>query len=124
MISLIFWSLAAICNAVMDVLQNHFTDSVFTNRIFNAGWWDPNRSWVNKYKFKNPRYGRNNKPIIFTDAWHLFKFLMLTFLGLSIVTFDKDYLYETNYLILPVLVVYSLLWGMVFELFYKHLLRK
>ena len=69
MISLIFWSLAATCNAVMDVLQNHWIQSIFYKRV-KSSWWDPSVSWKNKYYEGDFRYGRNNKLIIKYNITH------------------------------------------------------
>ena len=130
MISLIFLSLAAICNAIMDTLQFHFYDSIFEKDIKTSSkwnqYWNPNISWRNKYINGEVAWGRKkilniiNYPVFLTDGWHLFKSLMLSFLFLSIFTFNikLDYWYY-----LPVLfIVYKTVWGMIFELFYKHIL--
>src|SRR5688572_9293791 len=70
-ISLFFFSLAAICNAVMDKLQFHFYTSIFQDK--NPRFWNPELSW---------RYA---KIVPFTkykiDAWHLAKSLMIIFVA-------------------------------------------
>lgn len=48
MTSLIFLSLAAICNAVMDVITHHYWTCIFFN-LHNHKYWDPKVSWMNKY---------------------------------------------------------------------------
>lgn len=37
----------------------------------NPQYWNPQVSWVNKYKDRNPELGRNGKPVVLTDAKHL-----------------------------------------------------
>ncbi|MEI6408864.1 MAG: hypothetical protein WCR52_05750 [Bacteroidota bacterium] len=37
----------------------------------NAGFWNPDESWKNKYNQRNPELGRNKTPIWFTDAKHM-----------------------------------------------------
>jgi hypothetical protein len=124
--SLIFLSLAAICNAVMDTLQFHFETSVFSE--LNKNYWNPNISWKNKYVNGDTKLGRIkilwifDKPVILTDAWHLFKSLMITFLFLSIFTFNIKLNYW--YTILILFVVYKVIWGIYFEAFYKLILRR
>lgn len=75
MISLPFVIVAALCKAIMDKIQFHFNESVFkdSNRYF----FDPELSWVNKYKNHSPSqgpkfFGSTTIFVMFTDAWHLF----------------------------------------------------
>lgn len=63
---------AGLCNAVMDTLTHHWTNSVFARLDFK--WWNPAFSWSNKYRLSKWI------PDAFTDGWHLFKWLMLAFL--------------------------------------------
>jgi len=88
---LIFISLAGICDAIMDTLAHHYSVSMFKN--FNPYFWNPDVSWLSKYKEKDPAQGRVkwailgleiNKPVSFTDAWHLFKRLKITFWCIAI----------------------------------------
>lgn len=126
MISLIFISLAAICNAIMDVLSNHFEQSIFSK--MNEKWWNPWLSWRNKYKGNSPVFGRKKWcgvviPVCFTDAWHLFKQLMIFFLCLSIVTFENICVNDIFGLIAMFLIT-GFAWWAFFTLFYKIILRK
>jgi len=124
--SLIFLVLAAISNSVMDTLQFHFETSVFSE--LNKNYWNPNISWRNKYINGDTKLGRIkilwifDKPVLLTDAWHLFKSLMITFLFLSIFTFNIKLNYW--YTILILFVVYKVIWGIYFEAFYKFILRR
>jgi hypothetical protein len=124
--NLIFLSLAAICNAIMDTLQFHFETSVFSK--LNKNYWNPNISWRNKYINGDIKLGRIkilwifDKPVMLTDAWHLFKSLMITFLFLSIFTFNIKLNYW--YTILILFAVYKVIWGIYFEAFYKFILRR
>lgn len=76
--------IAAFCNAITDILRNNFTESVFKN--LNAQYWNGAISWTNKWVDGDKTKGRTfwkvwgikiTKPVIFTDAWHLFKTIML-----------------------------------------------
>lgn len=46
---------------------------IFQKRFPNANpqFWNPQVSWLNKYKNNDPEQGRNGKPVVFTDAKHL-----------------------------------------------------
>jgi hypothetical protein len=125
-VSLIFIVLAAICNAVMDVLQ--WYESVFYKIKKDATWWNPNISWINKYEKGDPDYGRKkwilglNYPVQLTDAWHLFKSLMIVFLCLSIVTFQDIYP-KTILDDILIFCIFGTAWNVTFSLFYNKILR-
>lgn len=50
-----------------------FHYSKFQSRWPNANpqYWNPQVSWLNKYKNNDPEQGRNGKPVVLTDAKHL-----------------------------------------------------
>ena len=118
MISMILFALAAICNAVGDTLIHHYSTSVF-NRL-DSTFWNPAISWRNKYVNGQRRklIGSINYPVQLTDAWHLFKSLMLTFLGFAIACHAHIY----N----PVIdaTIYLMIWWLFFESFYTYVLKK
>jgi len=118
MISFLLVSLAAICNAIMDVTQFHFYRSVFNSEGFSESWWNGDISWRNKYKNGTVAQGRNSIPIWFTDAFHFFKSSMILLLCLSVV-FHQELL---NWWI--DLLIYGFLWNSFFKMFYKYILRK
>ena len=123
----ICWILAAICNAVMDVLAFKYKLSVF--KKLNPDFWNPSISWRNKYK--NNLY--NQGPAFFgsttffaftTDAWHLFQFLSNSFMTLSLVILIND-LFDTS-LLTNILIFFGFkfIFGSTFELFYSKFFRK
>lgn len=126
MISIIFWILAAICNAIMDVCSHHFKQSIFHRK----GWirfWDTEYSWLNKYVNVNPVLGRRkikiwkwkfNYPVQLTDSFHLFKMLMIVFICLSIVTFKPLFNWWIDF------TLFGLVWNLIFNLFYNKILIK
>lgn len=120
------WILAAICNAVMDVLAFKFKRSIF--RKFNPNWWNPSKSWKNKYKGRNPNagpafVGSTTFLSFITDAWHLFQFGMTSFIALSLVFTCQIEIKLNLWLILAVFAGLKISWGVVFELFYGKLFR-
>lgn len=128
-LSLIFWSLAAICNAIMDVSNHHYSISIF--REFNPMWWNGEISWKNKYIEGDPKFGfrklfpnrkypicKINYPVQLTDAWHLFKSLMIVLLAISVVTYEG---YFDNILI--TITLYGIVWNLTFNTFYNHILK-
>jgi len=129
LISLTFLALAAICNALIDVISFHFYQSIFSTR--NQYIWNPTYSWRSKYIDGNPDKGRIkwhiwsfyfNKPLFFCDAWHRYKSLMIICLCLSIVTFQSlEYQLLSGCLdSLLYAGVYGTLWNMIFNLFYNR----
>lgn len=129
LVSLIFIILAAVCNAIMDVVQFHYMFSIFYKKhIFwvNRLWWDPTISWLNKYEDRD--YTKPLRKILwfdvpFTDAWHTFKTLMVIFIVLSIITFDKS-LIKDNTSFIALLILYGTLWNVSFNLTYNNLYKK
>lgn len=130
--SLFFIVLAAICNAVMDTSVHHYNTSIF-KKSKSKIWWDGENSWKNKYIGGNPKNGRVkwflgfNKPVQLTDAFHFFKMLMIIFLCISIITFDKCSVFvDCNirwHSFIIILSLYGLLWNLTFSLFYNKILK-
>lgn len=116
-LSLLFFLLAAACNACMDKLSFHFHKSVF-NKL-NPNFWDPSVSW--KYA----------KFVPFTkykiDAWHLFKSSMIVFICISIMIAFKGGVYVDNSFVYNKIVLFltmGLLWNGSFNLFFNKILSK
>lgn len=102
---MIYLSLAAIFNAIMDTLTYHFDTSVFKG--LNPNWWNPNESW---------KYNNNFLGIVRLDAWHLAKFGMIGSICMAMISYNQI-LGNFSIFVLPII------WSASFELFYK-LLRK
>jgi hypothetical protein len=127
MISIIFWILAAICNAIMDTCSHHFNESVF----FYNSFFDTPNSWRYKYIGGTPENGRRkikiwkwkfNYPVQLTDSFHLFKSLMIVFICISIAFADGIYSNPKWYSYIVIVVVFGTFWNLTFNLFYNHLL--
>ena len=91
MISLILIALAAACNALIDTLAHHFDQSIFSK--LNYLFWNPHHSWRNKYIDGQVKNGHRmiwifKYPAALTDAWHLFKSIMLALLIAAVVCYD------------------------------------
>lgn len=133
LLNMLFFSLAAICNAIMDTSVHHYSSSIFT-KFKNRLWWDGEISWRNKYVGGIPENGRVkwfwslNKPVQLTDAFHFFKMLMIIFIVITIITFDKCLVFvdcKTHLIsFLIVLTVYGFIWNGSFSLFYNKILKK
>ena len=120
MLTLIFVFLAAICNAIMDVITYRFNLSIFSKLVQLKWYIDPSVSWRNKYKNGDPNQG----PIFpfstsilcaITDLWHLTKSIMLVLLYVGITCYVP--------IIHPVLdvILYYIVFGVTFELFWSIL---
>jgi hypothetical protein len=99
--------MAAVCNAVMDMVENeNFSSSVFSK--LNPRWWYKRESW----KWARKVFGWK------FDAWHLFKSVMIIFISLSMV-------YYTPIIgNLLDIIIYGVVWNAIFILFYHKILRK
>ena len=116
MISIMFWLLACVCNAIMDILSTRYDVSIFGN-FSNQLFWDWRISWRNKWKLGDKSNGEkylfsSSIFVFLTDGWHLFKALMLMFLILSI------YFYVPIFGILDI-PLFFISWGITFELLYN-----
>jgi len=120
------WILAAACNAVMDTIAFKYKRSIFNN--LNQQYWNPAKSWRNKYKdkmvFKGPAFiGSTTVFSFLTDAWHLFQFLSNSFLALSVVIIYHETVNPNLWYNLGVFIILKVTWGIVFETLYGKLFR-
>ena len=121
------WILAAACNAVMDVLAFKFKKSIFSS--FNREFWDPSKSWRNKYKngyeSEGPKFfGSTTFLVWITDGWHLFQFLSNSLIVLSMILMFQSAFPEVKWWMnILLFLVMKTLWGSVFELFFSKLFR-
>jgi hypothetical protein len=111
-----FWLLACVSNAIMDVLSTRYDVSIFRN-FSNQSFYDWRISWRNKWKDGDKSKGEkflfaSSIFVFLTDAWHLYKALMLLFLILSI------YFYVPIFGILDI-PLFFISWGITFELLYN-----
>ena len=134
MISIILIFLAGIANAIMDTTQFHFEQSIF--RKLNKQWWDGTVSWKNKYINRVVRCGKRkilnglfNYPVLLTDAFHLFKSLMIIFICLAVVFYTPISVkfIAFDHKICNILIDFVILrssFGLGFVMFYNWILRK
>jgi hypothetical protein len=122
-ISILFFILAGISEGVMDTLQFHYHNSVFS-KLDNQLFWNPQNSWMNKYKDGNPSMGEKfwgSKTLFvgLTDAWHLFKLFrnLFIFLGVFFIALTS----QTFMISLMNVIVLRVSFGVSFTLSYKAL---
>ena len=120
------WLLAAICNAVMDTIAFKYKRSIFKN--LNSQYWNPAKSWRNKYKnkmvFNGPAFIGSTTVLSFlTDAWHLFQFLSNSFLALSVVIIYHESFNQNLWYSLGLFIILKVIWGTVFKFLYNTLFR-
>ena len=127
-LSVLFFALAAICNALMDTLQFHWSTFRWKDKV-NDQFYNPKISWRNKYidgdpkkgmKFKFPFGGLSN----FLDAWHFFKMIQIFLLAFSALCFDfhNSYFFE-SYLWnqLTWLAIFGVAWNFPFWIFFNKI---
>jgi len=128
-LSLVFFGLAAICNALMDTLQFHWSTFRWNNTV-NDGWWNPAISWRNKYidhdpkkgfKYKYPFGGMAN----FLDAWHAFKMLQIFLLVFAIIyfPFSNQICFFKSYFLNQIVWIFLFggIWNFLFSLFFTKI---
>ena len=121
-IGLILTIFSGLSEAVMDTLQFHFYKSPFVK--YNPQFWNPQLSWINKYKKGDPSLGPKfpGSTTIFvalTDGWHSFKLLrnLFLFVGLCLVAIPC---LNINYVIIYFITA-RILYGISFQLLFKKL---
>ena len=122
-LGLVFVATSSVAEAIMDKIQFHYDKSIFSNDKYKQTFWDPTKSWVNKWKdssAKDERFLGSSSIFVFTtDAWHLFKFFRNTFLfiGLPLLSFGS-----INVILAAILA--RIIYGLVFTICFNKLLIK
>lgn len=136
-IAFILWNMAAVSNSVMDKITHHFSTSIFKN--LRRQYWDPAVSWRNKYEnyassqtdaenFPDEQIRKQwfgiDVPVVFTDAWHLFKTIMIFCIcgSIALQVYCEPKLDLMWYAVIK-FIVYGLSWNRTFSLFYDHILK-
>jgi hypothetical protein len=116
MVSIIFFILAAICNAVMDKINFHWDESIFKGSRFEQ-WANPAVSYRNKWK----------NHVWTTDLWHFAQSFMISFFILGglfyeggLVTVFEPFWVNT----LIDFILFKLVFSLTFELFWSTVLEK
>jgi hypothetical protein len=139
LIAAIFISLSAALNASMDTIEHHHSTSVFSKlgSYFYHDWTrlyekDPDGNLIQPLQRKRWNFGIWKPaihPLVF-DAWHLFKSLMI----IMIICYGSTFVFarerivftwkkiEHWYLLISLIIAYGLVWILMFNLFYDHLL--
>ena len=109
MVSILFFILASICNAIMDNLSHHWYKSVFRHK--DPKFWNPLVSCNTAKYIPHTKYK--------VDAWHLLKSAMIVFLALGV---SLAYITEPIGNIYIHFIVLGMAWNATFNLFYNKLL--
>lgn len=130
MITLFLLFLAGALNATMDVLSFRYKTSIFSKYTKLQEFFNPQESWVNKYKDNNPElgpkfFGSKTFLVFLTDAWHLAKMLMITSFTLAIVFYNPIIVTESIFVnIVGNLLLLHSAFSLSFELFFSKILIK
>jgi hypothetical protein len=131
MLSILFLSLAGICNAIMDSILFHWDKSIFKGSKLE--WWaNPEVSYKNKWKnHSNSEDGEKfpGSSTIFvwvTDLWHFAQSFMITFFVLGALFYDGIVVIK-GYPLVSLLIDFIILksvFSLTFELFWSKILKK
>ena len=134
MISLILIALAGALNATYEILFTGFSQSIF--KKLNPEFWNPLESW--KFKWASPfpqavedkwyyfgflprykeRFPYSSTVFVFlTDAWHLFKALMLGCIMLAVVNYSVLITPFIDFILLYITFTFA------FTMFFDYILR-
>jgi hypothetical protein len=134
MISLILIAIAGMCNALYELIFVAYDQSIFKN--LNPLFWNPQVSWKNKWAqpFPQPaedkwyyfgfvplykeRFPYSSTIFVWiTDAWHLFKAIMLTCIMAAIVLYVPIISPFVDFILLYCTFTF------VFTIFYDYIFR-
>lgn len=121
--------LAAAGSAVMDTLQSRYSVSVFSGLPQYGQWFDPVKSWRNKWKDGDPSNGEafplsSTALVSMTDAWHFFKTVTVFSILLAVLAPFTLIVSLSRIRWLAIFAGLYLLYGLVFESFYGWVLRR
>jgi hypothetical protein len=122
-LGLLFVAAASVSESIMDKIQFHYDKSIFSQDNYKQTFWNPNLSWVNKWKDSSAKQekflGSSTIFVFTTDAWHLFKFFRNTFLfiGLPLLSFGS-----MNIILAAILA--RIIYGLIFTICFDNLLIK
>ena len=131
MLSILFLSLAGMCNAIMDTLVFHWDTSIFKGSKYE--WWaNPEISYRNKWKNNSNSedgekfLGSSTIFVWVTDLWHFAQSFMISFFVLGVLSYDGiTELTDINWVnILIDFILLKLSFSLTFELFWSKLLKK
>lgn len=108
----IFMLLFIACDAAQDAITHNFEKSIFRN--LNPKFFNPDVSWINKYKDDNPLegpkfFGSTTFLVWLTDFWHLLKFVKMNCIWIALAVSTYWWIYPLG----------MLLHGVFFEVFYR-----
>jgi hypothetical protein len=116
---ILFVALAAICNSIMDTVENEtIHSSIFSGS--KPSFWYKRVSW---------KYART----IFNyklDAWHLFKSAMIILLCAAAISyhyfpvFRYELIWKSKWACAADAMIFGIAWNFPFNLFYNKILRK
>jgi hypothetical protein len=131
MLSILFLSLAGICNAIMDSILFHWDKSIFKGSKLE--WWaNPEVSYKNKWKNHSNSEDGEKFPgsstifVFITDLWHFAQSFMITFFVLGVLLYDGIVVIK-GYPLVSLLIDFVILKGvfsLTFELFWSKILKK
>ena len=114
-----------IIKAIADKLLFHFHTSIFSNiPIKYHNFWDPSVSWKNKWKNNDKSQGErfigsSTIFVMFTDMWHLLKFIQYNILTIIMVLNNQVIIHPIIDYVLYLVISLSL-----FELLFSKILKK
>jgi hypothetical protein len=116
-------TLVGLFEAVMDKINFHFENSIFS-LMKNQQFWNPRLSWRNKWRNGNkedgPKFFLSSTLLVFTtDAWHRMKFYRNLCLVLAMLN-----LLNSGWVGLVAIITGRVLWGVTFEYFFSTVFEK
>lgn len=132
MLSILFLTLAGMCNAIMDKINFHWDESIFKGSKLE--WWaNPEVSYKNKWKNNSNNLDGEKFPgsstifVWVTDLWHFAQSFMVTFFVLGTLFYGDGIInvFETRWFNMVCdLIILKGAFSLSFELFWSVILKK
>lgn len=119
--------ISAISKGIMDVLQFHYEESVFS-QFKTQQWWNPHISHKNKYKNGkkingSAFFGSTTFLVFITDGWHFFQSIFLSSIIFSILLAINLETHLNAWFIIGGYLIIKIIFGLIFELCYSKIFR-
>lgn len=122
--SIIFWIIKIISDAAIDTLSFKYNKSIFSH--LNSEFWNPKRSYRNKFKNKMPfkgsaYFGSQTIFAFLTDGFHLLRFISYTSAILSAIFLMESGKFDIWYEYILLIILGKITYDYIFFFFYRKI---
>ena len=121
--------LAGLAEGIMDWLQFRLQVSP-SHWLYNNHFWNPARSWMNKWKWNEERFVVGEKFfmsstlfVFLTDGWHMMKFLrnLMIFISLLLISICDISVFDAIIYVILARITYGFGFSLTFNWIHKYI---